>query len=72
MKNDLDTWMEYEEKFENPDIQTIRVIGEDRKYHIAEPHRDVCLCGMKILSKKKDEVEDNNNGILYSCYECTY
>jgi len=61
----------HEEKFENPGVQTIRVIGIDRKYHIAEAHKDTCLCGIKILSKKKEDI-NGSTGIKYSCYECTY
>ncbi len=61
-------WMEYEENIENPGIPMIRVIGEDRLQHIAEPHKDTCLCGMKIFSKKIPNTKDT----LYSCYECTF
>ena len=64
---ELKKWMEYDEKFENPGIQTIRVLGEDRLQHIAEPHKDTALCGMKIFSKKIPD-----KGTFYSCYECTY
>lgn len=47
---------------------TIRVIGIDRKQHIAEPHKNTCICGVKILRKKLER----NDYKLYSCYECTY
>ena len=72
--DDIDKWMEYEEKFENPGMPTIRVIGVDRKYHIAESHKDTCLCGVKILSKKENDVNGTGafKGTIYSCYECTY
>ena len=46
----------------------IRVIGVDRKQHIAECHKEVCFCGVKIL-RKKLLTNDYN---LYSCYECTF
>ena len=46
----------------------IPVIGVDNLQHRAEPHKDVCLCGVKILRKKyrRDDWK------LYSCYECTF
>ncbi len=46
----------------------IEVIGEDRKKHIAEPHKDTCKCGIKIIRKK---LRDDDYR-LFSCYECTY
>jgi hypothetical protein len=51
-----------------PDKITIMVIGVDNLQHVAEPHKDVCLCGMKILRKKyrRDDWK------LFSCYECTF
>jgi hypothetical protein len=53
--------------FENEKI-TIMVIGIDRKKHLDEPHKNTCLCGVKILNKNI-KGKDNN---LFSCYECTY
>ena len=50
------------------EVVTIRVIGVDRKKHQAEPSKDVCLCGVKILRKK----ELPTDIALFSCYECTY
>lgn len=66
--DDLEKWMEYEEKFENPGMPTIRVIGVDRKYHTMEVHKDTCLCGMKMLTRNLDSIQ----GTIYSCYECTF
>ena len=45
----------------------IRVIGIDRKIHIANAYSDITKCGIKIQSKKIP-----NNCKLFSCYECTY
>jgi len=50
------------------EVVTIRVIGIDKKKHLAEPHKDVCLCGVKILRKKELPADI----ALFSCYECTY
>ena len=65
---ELKRWMEHEDKFENPGVPTIRVIGVDKIQHIAEPHKDTCLCGIKILRKKYLPTDYD----LFSCYECTY
>jgi hypothetical protein len=43
----------------------IRVIGIDRKIHLAEAHNTKTMCGIKILHKNVREP----NG-FYSCYEC--
>ena len=45
----------------------IKVLGKDRKQHIAEPHLDTCKCGEKILFKYVPK-----KGTYFSCYECTY
>ena len=50
-------------------LNYIRVIGVDRKQHLALPWEDVCKCGCKILNKKPTEQESNKT---YFCYECTY
>ncbi len=57
------------EQLEDKDVNNlIRVIGVDRKYHMAEVHKDTCLCGIKIFSKK----EINSDKVKFSCYECTF
>ena len=56
------------EQEDEPEIITIRVIGRDQKQHVAEPHKDTCICGEKIL-RKKLRLDDYK---LFSCYECTF
>jgi len=46
----------------------IDVIGVDNLKHIAEPHKDVTKCGIKILRKKLLPQDYKK----FSCYECTF
>lgn len=49
---------------------TIRVLGKDKRWHLAYPHSNKTLCGVDILNKKKHTVPDPEK--YFSCYECTY
>jgi len=44
-------------------------LGIDGKWHLCEPHLDVCKCGVKVKSKKDNKELFNKH---CACYECTY
>jgi len=72
--NTIKDWMEKPEEYKEPGIEMIKVVGIDRKYHMSKSYENVCLCGIKILTKKENDVYGNglSEGLIYSCYECTY
>ena len=47
----------------------IPCLGVDGKWHLCEPHLNVCKCGVKVKTKKVDHMDRSEH---YSCYECTY
>jgi hypothetical protein len=47
----------------------IPCLGVDGKWHLCEPHLDVCKCGVKVRSKKDNKELFNKH---CACYECTY
>lgn len=47
----------------------IPCLGVDEKWHLCEPHLDVCKCGVKVKTKNVGHMDRNEH---YSCYECTY
>ena len=49
-------------------VVSVRCIGVDNRQHECEPHKDTCLCGVKV--KRKKPLRDDYK--LFSCYECTY
>jgi hypothetical protein len=49
-------------------VVMLRCVGVDNKQHTCEPHKDTCYCGVKVKRKKLLK----NDGLLFSCYECTY
>lgn len=46
----------------------IKCIGEDRRLHIAEPHKSTTYCGVKVL-KKKFTPEGFTR--YFSCWDCS-
>lgn len=54
---------------DNPNKNLILCIGEDRRIHVCEPHKDQTECGIKVIKK---DVSDTEFGKLFSCWECTY
>jgi len=49
-------------------VVSVRCVGVDNKQHVCEPHEDTCICGVKVKRKKLLKYD----GLLFSCYECTY
>ncbi len=49
-------------------VVSVRCVGVDNKQHECEPHRDTCICGVKVKRKKLLKYDYR----LFSCYECTY
>lgn len=51
------------------EVKAIPCLGVDGKWHLCEPHLDVCKCGVKVKTKKVGYMDRSEH---YSCYECTY
>jgi len=47
----------------------INCIGVDDKIHYCEPHKDICVCGVKVRRKKLLSQDYNK---YFFCYVCDY